>query len=143
MEKIANQPHRRKVAFEWNAEDVTKVITSCFVPGGENYKWIDLPQPNYASSSFDRIMTGDKLVGLSMFNGFSFNERAMLSLGVVDPDVKLSDVLTLVWGEENGGTKKSATGRHKQTTIRVKVSKVPYSRETRESYADSWRSRNS
>lgn len=143
LEKIADQPHRRKVTFEWNAEDVAKVIASCFVPGGENYKWIDLPQPNYASSSFDKIMMGDKLVGLSMFNGFSFNERAMLSLGIVDPEVKLGDVLTLVWGEENGGTKKSATERHKQTTIRVKVSEVPYSRDARESYADSWRTRNS
>lgn len=96
LEKIANQPHRRKVTFEWNAEDVAKVIASCFVPSGENYKWIDLPQANYTSSSFDKIMMGDKLVGLSMFNGFCFNERAMLSLGIVDPDVKLGDVLTLV-----------------------------------------------
>ena len=28
-------------------------------------------------------MQGDKMVGMSMFNGYSFNERCMLSLGVV------------------------------------------------------------
>ena len=50
----------------------------------------------------------------------------MLSLGVVDPDVKVGDELTLVWGEENGGTKKTTVERHKQTEIRVKVSPVPY-----------------
>ena len=27
-------------------------------------------------------------VGLSMFSGSSFNERTMLSLGVVDPDIE-------------------------------------------------------
>jgi hypothetical protein len=26
----------------------------------------------------------------------------MLSLGIVDPDIKVGDELTLVWGEENG-----------------------------------------
>ncbi|MBL4733579.1 MAG: aminomethyl transferase family protein [Rhizobiaceae bacterium] len=143
LAKIADGPHRRKVTFEWNAEDVAKVIASSFVPGGENFKWIDLPQPNYASSSFDKIMMGDKMVGLSMFNGFSFNERTMLSLGIVDPEVKLGDVLKLVWGEENGGTRKSATEGHLQTEIRVKVSEIPYSRDARESYVDSWRTRSS
>ena len=61
-----------------------------------------------------------------MFSGMTWNERQMLSLGIVDPDIKQGDVLTLVWGEENGGTKKTTVERHKQTEIRVKVSPVPY-----------------
>jgi vanillate/3-O-methylgallate O-demethylase len=141
LEGMKDKPHRKKVTFEWNGEDVMKVVSSFFDPGGENYKWIDFPQPNYASASFDSVMRGGKLVGLSMFNGYSFNERCMLSLGIVDPDVKEGDVLELVWGEEGGGTGKTSTERHKQTTIRVKVSPTPYAREARESYADSWRTR--
>jgi len=87
-------------------------------------------------------MKGDKLVGLSMFNGYSFNERVMLSLGIVDPDVKEGDVLTLIWGEPDGGSGKTSTERHKQAEIRVRVSPVPYSSEAREHYAgDSWRTR--
>ena len=65
--------------------------------------------------------------------------RQMLSLGVVDPDIKQGDVLTLVWGEENGGTKKTTVERHKQTEIRVTVAPVPYAREVRESYGGGWR----
>jgi vanillate/3-O-methylgallate O-demethylase len=141
LEGMKDKPHRKKVTFEWNGEDVMKVVSSFFDPGGENYKWIDFPQPNYASASFDSVLRGGKLVGLSMFNGYSFNERCMLSLGIVDPDVKEGDVLELVWGEEGGGTGKTSTERHKQTTIRVKVSPTPYAREARESYADSWRTR--
>jgi len=42
-----------------------------------------------------------------MFAGYSYNEKSMLSLGIVDPNVQLGDEVTLVWGEENGGTKKT------------------------------------
>src|SRR6185295_12371390 len=73
-------------------------------PGAERYKYIDLPLSNYASSSYDSVMKGGKVVGLSMFSGISYNERSMLSLGVVDPDIQIGDDLMLVWGEENGGT---------------------------------------
>jgi vanillate/3-O-methylgallate O-demethylase len=103
--------NRKKVTFEWNAEDVVKVI-----------------------------MNGEKMVGMSMFNGFSYNERCMLSLGLVDADVAEGDVLTMKWGEPQT-TGKTSTEAHKQTEIRVRVSPTPYAREARENYADSWRSK--
>jgi vanillate/3-O-methylgallate O-demethylase len=76
-----------------------------------------------------------------MFSGYSFNERTMLSLGVVDPNIEIGDVLTLVWGEENGGTEKTTVERHTQTEIRVKVSLTPYSSDARETYHEGWRNR--
>ena len=79
-------------------------------------------------------MNNGKHVCLSMFGGISYNERSMLSLGVVDPDVQIGEELTLVWGEENGGTKKSTVERHKQTEIRVTVSPVPYAEVARTTY---------
>jgi len=75
-----------------------------------------------------------------MFNGYSYNERCMLSLGVVDQDVQVGDVLTLKWGEPEP-TGKTSTEKHKQAEIRVRVSPTPYSREARENYADSWRTK--
>ncbi|MEI9885858.1 MAG: aminomethyltransferase family protein [Rhizomicrobium sp.] len=141
LEKIAGKPHRKKVTFAWNADDVAKVFRSMFEPGIEAYKYIDLPLSNYASSSYDKVTKGGKTVGFSMFSGYSYNERSMLSLGTVDPEVQVGDVLSLVWGEEDGGTKKSTVERHKQIEIRVKVSPVPYSRDARESYAAGWRTK--
>lgn len=133
--------NRKKVTFEWNAEDVVNVIASAFRPGEDHYKWIDFPQPNYASSSADMVMHGDKMVGMSMFNGYSYNERCMLSLGIVDQSVEIGDVLTLKWGEPDDTAKTSAE-KHKQAEIRVRVSDTPYSAEARESYAaDSWRTK--
>ncbi len=130
--------HRKKVTLEFNKEDVLKVIASAF-EDGIPYKWIDFPQPNYASSTADMLMKGDTMVGMSMFNGYSYNERCLLSLGVVDQDIEVGEVLTLKWGEPES-TGKTSTEQHRQTEIRVRVSPTPYSREARESYAeDSWR----
>lgn len=140
LEKIqAEGGHRKKVTFEWNREDVLKVIASGFEEGTP-YKWIDFPQPNYASSSADMVMQGDQMVGMSMFNGYSWNERCMLSLGVVHKDVQVGDVLTLRWGEPDD-TAKTSTEKHKQAEIRVRVSPTPYAKEARENYADSWRTK--
>lgn len=139
LEKIAGEPQRKKVTFAWNGEDVAKVMNSFFHPGGENYKYIDLPLSNYASSSFDKVMAGGNMVGASMFSGYSYNERSMLSLGIVDPDIEVGNEVTLVWGEEGGGTKKTTVETHKQTEIRAIVSPVPYSKVAREAYAEGWR----
>ena len=75
-----------------------------------------------------------------MFNGYSFNERCVLSLGVVDQSVQVGDVLTLKWGEPEP-TGKTSTEAHKQAEIRVRVSPTPYAQEARENYADSWRTK--
>jgi vanillate/3-O-methylgallate O-demethylase len=141
LERKAKEPQRKKVTFAWNPADISKVVASMFVPGGEHYKFFDLPLANYASSSYDKVMMGDKIVGFSMFAGYSHNERTALSLGVVDAHINLDDVLTLVWGEEHGGTKKPPVERHKQIEVRVKVSPVPYARDAREAYHEGWRTR--
>jgi vanillate/3-O-methylgallate O-demethylase len=143
LEKKSKEPHRKKVTFAWNGEDCAKIYGSLFMPGTEHYKFLDIPIANYASSSYDKVMMGGKIVGLSMFGGYSYNERTALSLGVVDPNVNVGDVLTLVWGEEGGGTKKTTVERHKQLDVRVKVSAVPYARDVREGYHEGWRTRQS
>jgi hypothetical protein len=42
--------------------------------------------------------------------------------------------VTLVWGEEGGGTAKPTVERHVQTEFRAVVSPVPYSEVAREHY---------
>jgi len=141
LEKKAKDPHRKKVTFAWNGDDMAKIYGSLFRPGEDHYKFFDLPIANYGSASYDAVMMGGKVVGFSMFGGYSYNERSALSLGVVDPNINVGDVLTLVWGEENGGTKKPTVERHKQLEVRVKVAPVPYARDVREGYHEGWRTR--
>ncbi|PWU03576.1 MAG: glycine cleavage system protein T [Terriglobia bacterium] len=139
LEKIASQPQRKKVTFAWNKSDVMKVFESLFETG-DIYKFIDLPLSNYTSASYDKVLIRGKMAGLSMFSGYSYNERSMLSLGVVEPDVEIGTEVTLVWGEEGGGSKKTTVERHKQLEIRAVVSPVPYSKVVRETYHEGWRS---
>jgi vanillate/3-O-methylgallate O-demethylase len=135
------RPQRKKVTFEWNGEDLGRVLASLCDRDSEPCKFFDLPIANYASSSYDAVTMNGKVVGLSMFTGYSHNERCGLSLGVVDENINVGDVLTLVWGEENGGTAKPTVERHRQCDVRVKVAAVPYSRDAREGYHQGWRSR--
>ncbi len=141
LKRHGKEPQRRKVTFAWNPADFIKIYASLLEPQGENYKFFDFPLCNYASASYDRVMAGGRTVGYSMFGGYSYNERAVLSLGVVDPQVQIGDVLTLVWGEENGGTAKPTVEPHKQLEVRVCVAPAPYSKAAREGYKEGWRTR--
>jgi vanillate/3-O-methylgallate O-demethylase len=136
------EEQRRKVTLAWNPEDVTRVMGSLFDPDGEQYKFFDVPLANYASSSYDRVIDADgNTVGLSMFTGYSYNEKRALSLATIDPDIPVGTELHVVWGEEKGGTQKTTVEPHKQIDVRVVVSPVPYSRVARETYRKGWRTR--
>ena len=140
LEAMQGQTHRKKVTLAWNGDDMAKIYASLFNPDGENYKFFDLPLANYASSNYDKVIDANgETVGLSMFTGYSYNERSALSLATIDPDIPEGTELKVVWGEENGGTKKTTVEHHKQLDVRVIVSSVPYSRVVRENYEGEWR----
>jgi vanillate/3-O-methylgallate O-demethylase len=140
LTKLKDADNRQKVTIEWNRDDLLKIIASNFEQGTP-FKWIDLPQPNYSSSNADVLERDGKPVGMSMFNGYSYNERCMLSLAVVNSDVKVGDQLTLKWGEPDETGKTSIESPHRQAEIRVKVAPTPYAADARENYADSWRTK--
>jgi vanillate/3-O-methylgallate O-demethylase len=128
------------VTLAWNAEDMGKIVSSIFAPEGEQYKFFDLPLANYASSNYDRVVDADgRTVGLSMFTGYSYNEKAALSLATIDHEIPVGTEIRVVWGEENGGTRKTTVEPHKQIEVRAVVSPVPYSSVVRDTYREGWR----
>lgn len=132
---------RRKVTLAWNADDVATLLASPVDPAGPGYQFFDLPNANYGSSNFDSVIDADgKIVGLSMFTGYSANERAALSLATVDPDVPVGAEVRVIWGEPDGGTRKTTVQPHEQFAVRAIVSPAPYSAVVRESYHEGWRS---
>ena len=144
LEKLDAATQRQKVTLAWNAEDMAKIFASLFDPDGEQYKFFDLPLANYASSNYDRVVDADgRSVGLSMFTGYSFNEKSALSLATIDHAIPVGTELKVVWGEPNGGTKKTTVEPHKQIEVRAIVSPVPYSRVARETYQEGWRTHQS
>ncbi|NKQ51408.1 aminomethyl transferase family protein [Amycolatopsis sp. K13G38] len=138
---IEPEAQRRKVTLAWNAEDVGKLLASPVDPKGPGYQFFDLPNANYGSSNFDSVVDADgALVGLSLFTGYSANERTALSLATVDPDVPLGAEVRVVWGEPDGGTRKTTVQPHEQFPVRAIVSPAPYSAVVRENYHQGWRS---
>jgi len=140
LEKIADSPTRRKVTLAWNGDDVARAMGTMFSKG-EAAKYIDLPLSNYATWPYDKVLENGNVVGVSTFSGYSYNERSMLSLAVLDVDVDIGTEVTLVWGEEGGGSSKPVVERHVQTEIRAIVSPCPYSEVVRTSYHEGWRSK--
>ena len=74
-----------------------------------------------------------------MFTGYSYNEKQALSLATVDPEIPVGSEVRVVWGEPDGGSRKTTVEPHKQIEVRAIVSSVPYSRVARENYAEGWR----
>jgi vanillate/3-O-methylgallate O-demethylase len=139
LEGLDPTAERRKVTLEWNAEDLAKVLAS---PVGKapGYLFFDYPNFNYGASNFDSVIDADGgLVGLSMFAGYAANERKGLSLATVDPGVPIGAEVRVVWGEPEGGSKKSTIEPHEQTEIRAIVSPAPYATVVREEYRTGWR----
>jgi hypothetical protein len=111
------------VWLKWNDEDAAKVMTSQFFGSGERGKYLELPSSNYTSGPYDRLMIGDRLVGVSANSGYTVNIGSWSSLGMVDEaDAVDGNEVTLIWGEPDGGSAKPTVERHVQMPIRATVS---------------------
>jgi vanillate/3-O-methylgallate O-demethylase len=139
LEKIADKPKRKKVTLAWHGNDVAHAMGTMFQKDNPA-KYIDLPLSNYSTWPNDKLLHHGRMVGVSTFSGYSYNERSMLSLAMVDMDVELGTEVILVWGEEGGGSSKPVVERHVQTEIRAIVSPCPYAEVVRTSYTHGgWR----
>ena len=135
LEKIAQNPKRKKVTLELNNEDVQKCIASQFNREGERAKFFEFPSAVYSTLPYDKVMKDGKTVGVSTWCGYSSNERRMLTLAIVDvAQSEPGTQVTFVWGEENGGTSKPTVERHKQMEIRATVAPIPYADPARKDY---------
>ena len=121
LEKMADKPHRRKLWLKWNNDDVLKVFASQ-LGHGPRYKYMETPNAYYSILPFDKVLVGDRMVGLSTYSVYTSNIRQWFSLAMIDEDVADGTEAVVVWGEENGGSAKPIVERHVQTNIRATVS---------------------
>lgn len=140
LERVDGAAQRKKVTLAWNAEDVARIFASVLDTDDEGYQVFDVPIANYGSSNYDAVIDADDtVVGLSMFSGYSANEKRALSLATVDAEVPLGTELRVVWGEPGGGSRKPTVQPHRQIEVRAVVSPVPYSVTARLEYHGGWR----
>jgi len=134
LEKMGENQSRKKVTLVWNPEDLKSACGSLF-EGGDIAKYLDLPLANYSTLPFDKVLKNGKTVGVSTYTGYTYNERAMISLAVLDPEYSgIGSEVGIIWGEENRGSSKPTVERHRQVSIRATVASVPYAEVARVAY---------
>jgi hypothetical protein len=97
--------------------------------GEQRTKYPDQPVSNYSTLSFDKVLAGDQVVGISANSGYSVNVGGWSSLAVIDEDrIQDGAEVTVVWGEEGGGSAKPTVERHVQAEVRATISTSPLAR---------------
>lgn len=135
MEQAGTTTRRKKVTLVWNGEDTAKAYGSMFHPG-PGAKFINLPMALYDTFHFDRVEQDGRAAGVSTWTGYSANERAILSLAIIDADLaEPGTELTLLWGEDTPSSKVQVED-HVQVPIRVTVQPAPLTEKARTSYRE-------
>lgn len=125
LEEIAKNPKTKLVTLEWNPNDLGEIFASQFRGQEvEPYESMDdRPMDIYYNCGFsmyyhaDKVMDGDKMVGISAGRLNSVYYRRMISLGFIDKEYAVEGKeLTVIWG----------TPGTPQKPIRVKVARTPY-----------------
>lgn len=142
LEKMAEQPKRKKVTLALDDASVTDAIYTQFEKEGLRAKFMDFPSAVYAMHPFDRVEVDGELIGLSTWIGYTANEGKMLTLAMVDEKyAEPGTEVDFIWGEPDGGTSKPTVEPHRQVTIKAIVAPTPYSEVARTAYAESWRTK--
>lgn len=138
LERMAGQRHRQRVTLVWNPDDVLQLMRRSLLEEGTPAKHLDLPVAMYARWKYDRVENDrGELIGISQWTGYSANERAVLSLAIVDPAyAEPGTQVRVIWGEDGGGARSGLwVERHEPLAVRAKVGPVPISRVAREYWA--------
>ena len=128
LERTADDERRQKVTLVWDPKDVARVVESYMRPEETPPLYIELPRATYATWQYDRIHDGQgRMIGVSTYTGFIWNERSMLSLAVVEPEyAEPGTRVSVVWGEPEGGAKSHPwLEEHRQVEIGATVAPAP------------------
>lgn len=141
LEKMVDQPHRKKVTLVLDTADVVRVMSSMLQPG-DKAKFMEFPSAVYSMHPYDAVQKDGRTIGLSTWIGYTVNASRFLTLAMVEAEfAEPGTEVTLLWGEPDGGTAKPTVEPHVQTSIKATVAPVPYSEVARDSYADGWRTK--
>jgi len=129
LEKMADQPHRKKVTLVWNADDVMSV-QQALLQDGEKPAYINFPLAAMARLHYDRVESTDgKFIGVAHYPGYTVNEQAMMSLASIESAyAEPGTEVVFLWGEDGGGNRSGTNIEpHKQVKIRATVAPSPIS----------------
>ncbi|MEV4105021.1 hypothetical protein AB0J42_32675 [Nonomuraea sp. NPDC049649] len=142
LEAMAGRPHRKKVTLALNTAGFLQAMGTQ-LERGTPAKWFEFPSAVYSMHPYDLVKANGAPAGISTWIGYSWNERKMLTLAMLDAEHAVPGAqVQLVWGEPDGGSGKLTVEGHGQLEITATVSPVPYAEVARKIYADGgWRVR--
>lgn len=124
LARLKAQPNRKLVTLVWNPEDVADVAASMF-RDEQPYDQMELPRTQWYSNHADKVVDGDKVIGIATNRCFSYYFRKTISHCSIDIDyAQVGREVTVVWG--NPGSR--------QKLIRAIVAPSPFKTDNR--YAD-------
>jgi glycine cleavage system aminomethyltransferase T len=130
LEEAVENPSREKVTLVWDDQDAIDVYGSLF-QDGETNKYMEMPTPRWSACHYDEVFDGDEHAGVSVWTSYTYNEREMLSLGIIDVDRSDPGTeLTLVWGEADESSNPEVE-RHARSEVDVTVAPAPYTQDRR------------
>ncbi len=134
LEKLKDEPHRKKVTLSWNNDDVIRVFSTLFQTG-DRAKFLDIPASHYATLPYDMVLQNGNMVGISCYPIYTSNFRRWISLAMIDENASsVGSEVTIRWGEPDGGSAKPLVERHVQTDVRATIGPCPISDTARENY---------
>jgi vanillate/3-O-methylgallate O-demethylase len=118
--EVAN-PKRAMRTLVWNGEDVIDVYASHFRQGTP-YHFMDIPRDMKGFMYADKVLAGNREVGVATSRGYSYYFREMISLCTIDVEfANIGTAVTVIWG--NPG--------EPQKEIRATVAPAPYKQDNR------------
>lgn len=117
--------HKCKGTFSANAEDVAPLHASHLRREEANFKTTDWPISTYAAKSTDKVMKDGKMVGMSMFAGYSYNEHTQLSLRWVDADAVEMTCIRWFGVKNTPAPRKSRLNRTNKPKLRCASPRYP------------------
>lgn len=135
LEKMAEQPQRKKMTLVWNREDVAAINAGLMDDNELPTKYMEMPAAHYAAHPYDRVEVDGTLVGFSITPAYSANERAWISLAILEPGIaEVGTEVVVTWGEPGGGSSKPTVERHRQSKVRAVVQPWPIHSAARAEY---------
>ncbi|MGO1543414.1 MAG: aminomethyl transferase family protein [Gulosibacter sp.] len=132
LERIKDEPHRKKVWIKWQPGEAGRIVNSYELPGDQRHKYLEMPAGFYTGSQFDRVEDAQgNLIGFASLTSYTANVRGWISLGVVDADKAIEGAeVSVVWGEPKGATSNPQVEEHTLTSVRGVIADRPFTEGT-------------
>lgn len=127
LQRIKEQPSKRKVWLVWNDDDVAALYKQSFLRGPDRAKFLSAPLATYSITHYDQVLDArGELVGFSNWTGYTVNHGCWVSLGTIDVENAVDGAeVSVIWGDPEGAAFRASTETNSLFPVRARVRTSP------------------